>query len=79
MKRYITFFILLAYLFAGCGSPAPVEPIAEEEAPDTTSIAAEMAQSPANMGIEAVGADTYNMGAKTTGSILVNRMKLAGS
>ncbi|WP_228763461.1 metalloprotease PmbA [Limnohabitans sp. 2KL-27] len=31
------------------------------------------------MGIEAVGADTYNMGAKTTGSILVNRMKLAGS
>jgi hypothetical protein len=23
--------------------------------------------------------DTYNMGAKTTGSILVNRMKLAGS
>jgi PmbA protein len=31
------------------------------------------------MGIEAVGADTYNMGAKSTGSILVNRMKLAGS
>ncbi len=31
------------------------------------------------MGIEAVGADTYNVGAKTTGSILVNRMKLAGS
>jgi PmbA protein len=31
------------------------------------------------MGIEAVGSDTYNMGAKTTGSILVNRMKLAGS
>ena len=31
------------------------------------------------MGIEAIGADTYNMGAKTTGSILVNRMKLAGS
>jgi PmbA protein len=30
-------------------------------------------------GIEAVGSDTYNMGAKTTGSILVNRMKLAGS
>ncbi len=30
-------------------------------------------------GIEAVGADTYNMGAKSTGSILVNRMKLAGS
>jgi PmbA protein len=26
-----------------------------------------------------VGSDTYNMGAKTTGSILVNRMKLAGS
>jgi cobalt-zinc-cadmium efflux system membrane fusion protein len=55
MKRYITFFILLAYLFAGCGSPANVELVAEEEAPDTTSIAAEMAQSPANMGIEAVG------------------------
>ena len=31
------------------------------------------------MGIEAVGADTYNMGAKSTGSILLNRMKLAGS
>jgi PmbA protein len=31
------------------------------------------------LGIDAVGADTYNMGAKTTGSILVNRMKLAGS
>ncbi|WP_313074312.1 metalloprotease PmbA [Melaminivora sp.] len=31
------------------------------------------------MGIEAVGADAYNYGAKTTGSILVNRMKVAGS
>ena len=31
------------------------------------------------MGIEAVGADAYNSGAKTVGSILVNRMKLAGS
>jgi PmbA protein len=31
------------------------------------------------MGIEAVGADVYNYGAKTVGSILVNRMKLAGS
>jgi PmbA protein len=31
------------------------------------------------MGIEAVGADAYNYGAKTVGSILVNRMKLAGS
>ena len=30
-------------------------------------------------GITAVGADTYNYGAKTIGSILVNRMKLAGS
>jgi PmbA protein len=30
-------------------------------------------------GIEAIGADTYNQGAKTVGSILVNRMKLAGS
>jgi PmbA protein len=26
-----------------------------------------------------VGADTYNYGAKTVGSILVNRMKVAGS
>jgi len=26
-----------------------------------------------------VGADAYNYGAKTVGSILVNRMKLAGS
>jgi PmbA protein len=30
-------------------------------------------------GIEAVGADTYNYGAKTIGSVLVNRMKVAGS
>lgn len=30
-------------------------------------------------GIEAVGADAYNYGAKTVGSILVNRMKVAGS
>ena len=31
------------------------------------------------MGIQAVGADAYNYGAKTVGSILVNRMKIAGS
>ncbi len=31
------------------------------------------------LGIEAVGADEYTYGAKTTGSILVNRMKVAGS
>jgi PmbA protein len=31
------------------------------------------------MGIEAVGADVYNYGAKSVGSILVNRMKVAGS
>jgi PmbA protein len=30
-------------------------------------------------GIEAIGADAYNQGAKTVGSILVNRMKVAGS
>lgn len=30
-------------------------------------------------GIEAVGADEYNYGAKTVGSILINRMKVAGS
>ncbi|MCA0214160.1 MAG: metalloprotease PmbA [Proteobacteria bacterium] len=30
-------------------------------------------------GIEAVGADAYNYGAKTVGSVLVNRMKVAGS
>lgn len=30
-------------------------------------------------GIEAVGADTYNYGAKTVGSMLINRMKVAGS
>ena len=30
-------------------------------------------------GVQAVGADTYNYGAKTVGSILVNRMKVAGS
>jgi PmbA protein len=30
-------------------------------------------------GIEAVGADTYNYGAKTVGSVLVGKMKVAGS
>ena len=30
-------------------------------------------------GMEAVGSDTYNYGAKTVGSILINRMKVAGS
>jgi PmbA protein len=30
-------------------------------------------------GIQAVGADTYNYGAKTIGSVLINRMKVAGS
>ncbi|SDM60374.1 microcin-processing peptidase 1. Unknown type peptidase. MEROPS family U62 [Oryzisolibacter propanilivorax] len=31
------------------------------------------------LGIEAVGADAYTYGAKTVGSVLVNRMKVAGS
>ncbi|MGC4366040.1 metalloprotease PmbA [Hydrogenophaga sp. R2] len=31
------------------------------------------------LGIEAIGADAYNYGAKTVGSVLVNRMKVAGS
>jgi PmbA protein len=31
------------------------------------------------LGIEAVGSDAYNYGAKTVGSILINRMKVAGS
>jgi PmbA protein len=30
-------------------------------------------------GIEAIGADTYNYGAKTVGSVLINQMKVAGS
>ncbi|MDP3136572.1 MAG: metallopeptidase TldD-related protein, partial [Burkholderiaceae bacterium] len=30
-------------------------------------------------GIQAIGADTYNYGAKTVGSILIDRMKVAGS
>jgi PmbA protein len=30
-------------------------------------------------GIEAIGADVYNYGAKSVGSILINRMKVAGS
>jgi PmbA protein len=30
-------------------------------------------------GIQAIGSDTYNMGAKTIGSVLINRMKVAGS
>lgn len=29
-------------------------------------------------GIEAIGADTYTYGARTTGSVLINRMKIAG-
>lgn len=31
------------------------------------------------LGIEAIGADAYNYGAKTTGSVLINRMTIAGS
>ncbi|WP_302175407.1 metalloprotease PmbA [uncultured Hydrogenophaga sp.] len=31
------------------------------------------------LGIEAIGSDAYNYGAKTVGSVLVNRMKVAGS
>jgi len=31
------------------------------------------------MGIQAVGADVYNMGAKSIGSVLINKMKVAGS
>ena len=31
------------------------------------------------MGIDAVGADAYNYGRKTTGSVLVDRMKVAGA
>ena len=30
-------------------------------------------------GILAVGADTYNYGAKTVGSVLIDKMKVAGS
>ena len=30
-------------------------------------------------GIQAVGADVYNYGAKTVGSVLIDRMKIAGS
>jgi PmbA protein len=30
-------------------------------------------------GIEAIGADAYVYGAKTVGSILLNRMKVAGN
>ena len=31
------------------------------------------------MGIQAVGADTYNYGTKSVGSVLINRMKVAGA
>ncbi len=31
------------------------------------------------MGIQAIGADAYNYGAKTIGSVLINRMKVAGA
>jgi PmbA protein len=30
-------------------------------------------------GIEAIGADLYNYGAKSVGSILINRMQIAGT
>jgi PmbA protein len=30
-------------------------------------------------GIQAIGSDTYNYGAKTVGSVLIDRMKIAGS
>ncbi len=30
-------------------------------------------------GIEAIGADVYNLGAKNVGSVLIDRMKVAGS
>jgi PmbA protein len=30
-------------------------------------------------GIQAVGADVYNYGAKTVGSVLIDRMTVAGS
>jgi PmbA protein len=30
-------------------------------------------------GVVAVGADAYTLGAKTIGSVLIDRMKLAGS
>jgi PmbA protein len=30
-------------------------------------------------GIEAIGSDTFTMGAKAIGSVLINRMKVAGS
>ena len=30
-------------------------------------------------GIEAIGADAYTYGAKTVGSVLINRMKVDGS
>ena len=29
--------------------------------------------------IKAIGSDIYTMGAKTTGSVLINRMKVAGN
>lgn len=31
------------------------------------------------LGIDAIGADTYNFGAKTIGSVLINRLKVAGA
>jgi len=31
------------------------------------------------MGIQAIGADAYNYGAKSVGSVLINRMKVAGA
>jgi len=31
------------------------------------------------MGIDAVGSDVYTFGGKTVGSVLINRMKVAGS
>ena len=31
------------------------------------------------LGLQAIGADAYTMGGKTTGSVLLERMKVAGS
>jgi PmbA protein len=31
------------------------------------------------LGIEAIGADAYTYGGKTTGSVLINRMTVAGT
>ncbi|MCF8255973.1 MAG: efflux RND transporter periplasmic adaptor subunit [Flavobacteriales bacterium] len=56
MIRHIASIIIVAHLFAGCGRPITVEPVAEEETPDASVVEAhDHGSSPTSPAIEAVG------------------------